>query len=149
MTTLPWIIAHRGASHDAPENTLAAVMLGWAQGADAVEVDCRLTGDGAIVAIHDADTSRVSGTDLIVGDEPLVELQQAIYRLLEQQYKKIMVAEVTEQYALRVIDPAGPPDLDDPAAPSRLLLVLNTTSVVTRAASPSRSICSGPVLTSL
>ena len=58
-----------------------------------------------------------------VAKTPLVELQQAIYRLLEQQYKKIMVAEVTEQYALRVIDPAVPADLDDPAAPSRVLIV--------------------------
>ena len=58
-----------------------------------------------------------------VAKTPLVELQQAIYRLLEQQYKKIMVAEVTEQYALRVIDPAVPADLDDPAAPSRLLII--------------------------
>ena len=38
MTRGMEIIAHRGASHDAPENTLAAIRLGWAQGADAVEI---------------------------------------------------------------------------------------------------------------
>ena len=37
------IIAHRGASYDAPENTLVSVNLGWAQGADAVEVDVYLS----------------------------------------------------------------------------------------------------------
>ena len=40
------IIAHRGASYDAPENTLAAVNLAWQQGADAVEVDVHLSRDG-------------------------------------------------------------------------------------------------------
>src|SRR5712691_11477582 len=40
------IIAHRGASFDAPENTLAAVNLAWQQLADAVEVDVQLSKDG-------------------------------------------------------------------------------------------------------
>ncbi len=49
----PLIIAHRGASADAPENTLAAFALAWEQGADAIETDLRLTADGVIVAHHD------------------------------------------------------------------------------------------------
>jgi glycerophosphoryl diester phosphodiesterase len=57
------IVGHRGASGDAPENTLAAVNLGWMQQADAVEIDVRLTGDGRIVAFHDASTLRISGED--------------------------------------------------------------------------------------
>jgi len=52
------LIAHRGASFDAPENTLAAVNLAWEQGADAVEVDVHLTRDNHLVAIHDATTRR-------------------------------------------------------------------------------------------
>ena len=40
------IIAHRGASYDAPENTLEAVRLAWSQKADAVEVDVFLSKDG-------------------------------------------------------------------------------------------------------
>ncbi len=55
------IIAHRGESEDAPENTLASVNLAWERKADAVEVDIRLTADGRIVVIHDANTGRVSG----------------------------------------------------------------------------------------
>ena len=57
------IIAHRGASYDAPENTLPAVRLAWDRGADAVEIDIHQTGDGRIVAIHDTDTFRVTGRE--------------------------------------------------------------------------------------
>jgi glycerophosphoryl diester phosphodiesterase len=53
------IIAHRGASHLAPENTLAAVRLGWQQGAD-VEIDVHLSQDRRIVVIHDASTKRTA-----------------------------------------------------------------------------------------
>ena len=58
---IPTIVAHRGASHDAPENTLAAFRLGFARGADAAECDVHLTADGRIVALHDADTARTAG----------------------------------------------------------------------------------------
>jgi glycerophosphoryl diester phosphodiesterase len=47
------IIAHRGASGLAPENTLAAFRLAADLGAEAIETDLRLTGDGRIVLIHD------------------------------------------------------------------------------------------------
>jgi glycerophosphoryl diester phosphodiesterase len=57
---IPLIIAHRGASEDAPENTLAAFKLAWEQGADGIEGDFRLSSDGVIVSMHDATTSRVS-----------------------------------------------------------------------------------------
>jgi glycerophosphoryl diester phosphodiesterase len=70
------IIAHRGASFDAPENTLASVRLGWEQGADAVEIDVRLTQDGHVVAFHDDDTSRVSGCDGVLADLTLDELRR-------------------------------------------------------------------------
>ncbi len=60
------VIAHRGASHLAPENTLAAVELAWRLGADAVEVDVRLTRDGRLVVIHDETTDRTAGRHLEV-----------------------------------------------------------------------------------
>ena len=63
MPAFPQLIAHRGASHDAPENTLAAFALAWQQGADGIEGDFRLTKDGEIVCLHDATTGRV-------GDQP-------------------------------------------------------------------------------
>lgn len=60
------IIAHRGASHDAPENTIPAIYLAWQEQADGVEVDVRVTSDGKVVLIHDPDTHRTSGTKLEV-----------------------------------------------------------------------------------
>lgn len=48
-----WNVAHRGASADRPENTLAAFDLAIAQGADVIEVDVRATADRRLVALHD------------------------------------------------------------------------------------------------
>jgi glycerophosphoryl diester phosphodiesterase len=75
----PMITAHRGASDDAPENTLAAFRLAWQQGADAIEGDFRLSGDGQVVCIHDADTARTCGVKLVVADTPLARLRQLDY----------------------------------------------------------------------
>lgn len=69
------IVAHRGASFDAPENTLAAFKLGWAQQADAVELDIMLSKDGRIVVIHDKDTQRLAGVDRPVVGQTLAELR--------------------------------------------------------------------------
>ena len=69
------IIAHRGASHDAPENTLAAIRLGWAQGADAVEIDVHLSKDGQVVVIHDATLIKTAGVRRRVAWQTLDELQ--------------------------------------------------------------------------
>jgi glycerophosphoryl diester phosphodiesterase len=54
------VVAHRGASADAPENTLAAVRRALEQGADAIEVDVRLTRDGHAVLVHDASLARTT-----------------------------------------------------------------------------------------
>jgi len=55
------IIAHRGESYDAPENTHASINLAWKRNDDAVEIDVQLTRDGRIVAIHDKSTLRTGG----------------------------------------------------------------------------------------
>jgi glycerophosphoryl diester phosphodiesterase len=65
------LIAHRGASHEAPENTLAAFELAWQEGADGIEADFRLTGDGRLVCIHDSATGRTAGVDLVVAETSL------------------------------------------------------------------------------
>jgi glycerophosphoryl diester phosphodiesterase len=70
------IIAHRGASHDAPENTLAAMKLGYAQGADGGELDIHVTKDGKLVVLHDYDTKRVAGVDRKVADQTADELRK-------------------------------------------------------------------------
>jgi glycerophosphoryl diester phosphodiesterase len=70
------IVAHRGASYDAPENTLAAVKLGWAQNADAVEFDIYLSKDGRIVLAHDKDTERTAGVKKLVAEQTYEELRR-------------------------------------------------------------------------
>lgn len=55
------IVAHRGASHDAPENTLSSMKLAWMQKADGIETDLHLSKDGKIVISHDFDFKRVGG----------------------------------------------------------------------------------------
>ncbi|MDA3925377.1 MAG: glycerophosphodiester phosphodiesterase family protein [Kiritimatiellae bacterium] len=69
------LTAHRGASHDAPENTLAAFNLAWEKGADGIEGDFYLTSDGHIVCIHDASTKRTGDTNLTVSASTLAELK--------------------------------------------------------------------------
>lgn len=68
------IIAHRGASHDAPENTLAAYRLAWEQGADAGELDIYLTKDGQIVLLHDKTARRTTGVDRPIAEMTLAEV---------------------------------------------------------------------------
>lgn len=69
------VVAHRGASADAPENTLAAVRMAWHQAADAVEIDIHLSADGHAVVIHDDTLKRTAGIDARVAERTLRELQ--------------------------------------------------------------------------
>jgi Glycerophosphoryl diester phosphodiesterase family len=69
------IIAHRGASADAPENTLPAMKLAWEQGADAVELDMYLSKDGRIVVFHDTTTKRFDGRERKVAHLTLEEMR--------------------------------------------------------------------------
>jgi glycerophosphoryl diester phosphodiesterase len=57
----PLILAHRGASAYAPENTLAAFELALTQGAHGVELDVKLSADREIVVMHDATVDRTTG----------------------------------------------------------------------------------------
>jgi glycerophosphoryl diester phosphodiesterase len=56
----PQVVAHRGASEDAPEHTLAAYKKAIEDGADALECDVRLTADGHLVCVHDRRVNRTS-----------------------------------------------------------------------------------------
>ena len=71
------VIAHRGASGLAPENTLPAFELAVRQGADALELDVRLTRDGAAVVIHDATLERTTDRSGPVLAHTLAELRMA------------------------------------------------------------------------
>jgi glycerophosphoryl diester phosphodiesterase len=57
----PFVVAHRGASGSAPENTLAAFSRAIAAGAHAIELDARLTADGKVVVFHDTHLLRTTG----------------------------------------------------------------------------------------
>ncbi|MDB6153086.1 MAG: ugpQ 3 [Chthoniobacteraceae bacterium] len=69
------IIAHRGASFDAPENTVASFKLGWEQNADADELDIYLSQDDQIVVLHDKNTKRTTGVNKAVVQQTLAELR--------------------------------------------------------------------------
>ena len=70
------LIGHRGASFEAPENTLAAFRLAWEEGADGIEGDFRLSRDGEIVCLHDPTTRRTAGVSLTVADSTLAQLRE-------------------------------------------------------------------------
>ena len=71
----PIIFAHRGASTYAPENTLASFRLALSQGADAVELDVRLSADGQVVVMHDPIVDRTTNGHGRVAQLTLTELR--------------------------------------------------------------------------
>ncbi|MBE0408412.1 MAG: hypothetical protein IBX69_01625 [Anaerolineales bacterium] len=75
QVTRPLIIAHRGASFHAPENTLVAFDLGVHQGADAIELDAKLSADGNVVVIHDQTVDRTTLVSGKVADMTVKELR--------------------------------------------------------------------------
>lgn len=70
------LIAHRGESATAPENTLAAFRLAWQNDADGIECDIHLSKDNRIMVIHDGNTRRTTGTDLQVKDTEAAVLRR-------------------------------------------------------------------------
>ncbi|MDA0250833.1 MAG: glycerophosphodiester phosphodiesterase [Actinomycetota bacterium] len=72
----PFVVAHRGASADRPEHTLAAYELALREGADGVECDVRLTRDGHLVCVHDRRVDRTSSGTGFVSDLTLAQLRQ-------------------------------------------------------------------------
>jgi len=70
----PWLVAHRGGGALAPENTFAAFDRAAALGADALEIDVRLTRDGAAVVFHDEDTARLTGEPGTIEARTLAEV---------------------------------------------------------------------------
>jgi glycerophosphoryl diester phosphodiesterase len=71
----PLVIAHRGASAHAPENTLAAFRLAVRQNAAAIELDAKLSADGIVVVIHDQTLERTTDGSGLVGAHTWDELK--------------------------------------------------------------------------
>ncbi len=72
----PLIIAHRGASGEAPENSMAAFQLAIDQGADLIETDVHLTADGELVAIHDHTLDRTTNGHGLVREHTLSQIKE-------------------------------------------------------------------------
>ncbi len=72
----PSVIAHRGASAYAPENTMAAFEKAIEMGADWLELDCRLTRDGCLAVFHDIDTFRFNYQQVPLSEMLMKELRQ-------------------------------------------------------------------------
>ena len=70
----PQVMAHRGASKIAPENTLSSVRRAIEAGADWVEIDVQLTADSQVVLLHDGDLMRTSGDSARIADLSLEQL---------------------------------------------------------------------------
>lgn len=84
----PLIIAHRGASYDAPENTLAAVKLAWQMDADGVEIDVHLTKDEQVVVFHDDNARRFGGNRKPISECNYSELLKLdVGRFMGEKYK--------------------------------------------------------------
>ncbi len=71
----PIIFAHRGASAHAPENTLASFKLALAQGADAIELDAKLSADAQVVVCHDPTLDRTTDGTGDLSKKTLAELR--------------------------------------------------------------------------
>ena len=102
---MSFIIAHRGASFDAPENTLAAFQLAWEQGADGIEGDFMHSADGRVVCFHDLDTKRIAGESHVVKETSLAVLQRLdVGRWKGQHWRDERIASLEEVLA---VVPAG------------------------------------------
>jgi glycerophosphoryl diester phosphodiesterase len=71
----PLVYGHRGTRRGAPENTLVAMQLALAQGADGIELDVRLCASGEIIVLHDPDLARVAGAPLRAQDATFSQLR--------------------------------------------------------------------------
>jgi glycerophosphoryl diester phosphodiesterase len=72
----PYIMAHRGNSVAAPENTMAAFRRAIEDGADIIETDLHLTRDGVFVCIHDSTLERTAGEPGVVSEMSLAEIKR-------------------------------------------------------------------------
>lgn len=75
--TAQLVIGHRGNAAHAPENTIESFRQAVSLGADAIELDVRVTRDGVPVVIHDPSLARTAGSSQLVAELSLAEIQRA------------------------------------------------------------------------
>jgi len=100
----PLVIAHRGASSDLPEHTLAAYERAIEAGADALECDVRLTADGHLVCVHDATISRTSNGTLAVDTSTLAQLQRFDFASWKSGVAPTAPGEVTPRFSVLTLE---------------------------------------------
>lgn len=71
----PTVMAHRGLSADAPENTLYAFSDAISVGADFIELDVQQTRDGVLVVMHDSNLKRTTGVNKNIWDVDYADIQ--------------------------------------------------------------------------
>ncbi|UCC50667.1 MAG: hypothetical protein JSV68_16350 [Anaerolineaceae bacterium] len=76
LAEIPLVIAHRGASAELPDNTLAAFALAAEEGADGVELDVQFSADGQLVIYHDFTLEHFNGSKQKISDLTLAELKE-------------------------------------------------------------------------
>ncbi len=95
------VIAHRGASAIAPENTLAAFRLAVEQGADYVELDVQESADGEVLVVHDADLMKLAGNPMKVWETDAASIRSVdIGSRKGPQYSGERVPTLTEALAV-------------------------------------------------
>ena len=96
----PMIYGHRGASAEAPENTLEAFKAAAEAGADGVELDIQLTKDGYIVVMHDETIDRTSDGSGFVKDMTLDELRQYNYNNHKEGFPFCMIPLIEDVFEI-------------------------------------------------
>ncbi|HIW95715.1 MAG TPA: glycerophosphodiester phosphodiesterase [Candidatus Corynebacterium gallistercoris] len=92
------IVAHRGASKERPEHTIAAYELAVDRGTDGFECDVRLTRDGELVCIHDRTVDRTSDGTGVVSEMTLAELRELNFGTPEEPAQVLTLKELLELY---------------------------------------------------
>lgn len=99
------IWAHRGASSQAPENTMPAFELAMRQGADGIELDVMRTADGIIVVTHDEFCHRLTGSQGMIGQKSFSELRKLDFAANFPEYSPQRLPALPE--VLDLIRPSG------------------------------------------
>lgn len=131
---LPLAIAHRGGALLGPENTAEAFEQARAVGAEMVETDVRLSADGALVCLHDADLRRIAGDPRLVAEIGLGELRAILPGLLTLDEAIAASAPLGLLLDVKLTDPAVLPRILDVVAAAgateRLLLGLRSLDLI-------------------
>ncbi len=102
------VLAHRGASGYAPENTMTAFLLAKRLGADGIELDVHLTADGVVVVCHDSDVARTTNGEGIIEKMTYAELLELDFGYPDMFGKKFEDTKIsTLEEVLDAFIPAG------------------------------------------